>query len=58
MELTWASYLCGGVPPIKRCLIGGNWKCNGTVAQAKSLVKLLNDGGKYPLASEVRVLMM
>ena len=28
-------------------------KCNGTVAEVKKIVQILNDGGVYPLASEV-----
>jgi triosephosphate isomerase len=37
----------------KRCLIGGNWKCNGTTAQIAGIVKTLNDGGEFPQKSEV-----
>lgn len=53
MAEEWANYLANGVPPKKRMLIGGNWKCNCTVAEVDKVVKLLNDGGKFPLASEV-----
>ena len=28
----WANYLARGVPPVRRALIGGNWKCNGVTA--------------------------
>lgn len=49
----WASYLTRGVAPTKRLLIGGNWKCNGTVSEVKKVVQILNDGGLYPLSSEV-----
>lgn len=31
---------------ITKALIGGNWKCNGTVAQIKSMVEALNNAGK------------
>jgi len=34
-------------------LIGGNWKCNGTLSQVKKLVEKLNEGGSFPLESEV-----
>lgn len=37
----------------RRALIGGNWKCNGTVAQVKSLVETLNNAGEFPASSEV-----
>lgn len=28
-------------------------KCNGTVSEVKKVVQILNDGGVYPLSSEV-----
>ena len=31
----WSNYLARGVPPAKRALIGGNWKCNCTVEKVK-----------------------
>jgi len=37
----------------KRCLIGGNWKCNGTVEQIGKIVQTLNEGGTFPQKSEV-----
>mmetsp|Transcript_5222 Transcript_5222/g.6581 ORF Transcript_5222/g.6581 Transcript_5222/m.6581 type:complete len:256 (-) Transcript_5222:767-1534(-) len=37
----------------KKMLIGGNWKCNGTVEKVSSLVAMLNDGGKFPNNAEV-----
>lgn len=40
-------------PPAKRCLIGGNWKCNGTVRQVEEMINTLNSGSKYPMSSEV-----
>ena len=39
--------------PAKRFLIGGNWKANGTVEQAASIVKTLNEGGEFPEEAEV-----
>jgi len=49
----WAGYLARGTGPKKRALIGGNWKCNGTVADVKSMVARLNASGRFPLTSEV-----
>lgn len=37
----------------KRYLIGGNWKANGTVAQAEGIVQFLNEGGPFPEEAEV-----
>lgn len=28
-------------------------KCNGTVAEVKKIIKIINDSGKFPLSSEV-----
>lgn len=39
--------------PLKRCLIGGNWKCNGTVKQVDALIETLNSAGEFPPSSEV-----
>lgn len=36
-------------------LIGGNWKCNGTVESAKALIKVLNEAGPIPANVEVAV---
>ncbi|CAM9615628.1 unnamed protein product [Discosporangium mesarthrocarpum] len=36
-------------------LIGGNWKCNGTVSSVETLVTTLNDGGDFPANAEVVV---
>jgi len=36
-------------------LIGGNWKCNGTIETAKELVEILNKGGPIPAKAEVVV---
>ena len=40
-------------PMTRRALIGGNWKCNGTVAQVKTLTESLNGAGALPETSEV-----
>ena len=53
--MEFSSYLARGVPPRKRALIGGNWKCNGTVAEVQKMVERLNNCGKIPLESEVRI---
>jgi len=36
-------------------LIGGNWKCNGTLESVKALVKTLNEAGPIPANVEVVV---
>jgi triosephosphate isomerase len=51
--LTWGDYLTKGAPPSKRFLIGGNWKCNGTLASAKAIIEVLNKSGSIPPESEV-----
>jgi triosephosphate isomerase len=38
---------------IAKALIGGNWKCNGTVASVKQLVDTLNNAGSFSANSEV-----
>ena len=38
---------------IAKALIGGNWKCNGTVAQINSMVDVLNKAGPFSANSEV-----
>jgi hypothetical protein len=55
MSLDWGSYLAYGVRAYgrKTALIGGNWKCNGTIAEIKKIVDRLNSSGPYPLSSEV-----
>ena len=53
--MEWANYIARGAPPAKRCLIGGNWKCNGTVKQVEGLIQVLNNAGYLPLTSEVVV---
>lgn len=50
----WASYLARGVYPGKKMLVGGNWKCNGSVAKVNSLVEMLN-GAPVPPHVEVVV---
>eukprot|EP00587_Corethron_hystrix_P017074 CAMPEP_0113331100 /NCGR_PEP_ID=MMETSP0010_2-20120614/22260_1 /TAXON_ID=216773 ORGANISM="Corethron hystrix, Strain 308" /NCGR_SAMPLE_ID=MMETSP0010_2 /ASSEMBLY_ACC=CAM_ASM_000155 /LENGTH=268 /DNA_ID=CAMNT_0000194247 /DNA_START=311 /DNA_END=1117 /DNA_ORIENTATION=- /assembly_acc=CAM_ASM_000155 len=39
----------------RKYIIGGNWKCNGTVADVKALVKTLNECGPIPTNTEVVV---
>jgi len=51
--MEWTAYLALGVPPVKRMLIGGNWKCNGTIAEIDKIIRTLNLCGRIPLASEV-----
>jgi len=51
--MEWGTYISRGVPPAKRCLIGGNWKCNGTVKQVQGLIQMLNSAGRFPLSSEI-----
>jgi len=36
-------------------LIGGNWKCNGTLESSKALMETLNKGGAIPANAEVVV---
>jgi triosephosphate isomerase len=39
----------------RKYLIGGNWKCNGTLASAKELIETLNKAGPIPANAEVVV---
>jgi len=39
----------------RKYLIGGNWKCNGTVAANEDLVKIFNEAGPIPSNCEVVV---
>lgn len=39
----------------RKYLIGGNWKCNGTVAENEALVKVFNEAGPIPSNVEVVV---
>jgi triosephosphate isomerase len=38
---------------ITKALIGGNWKCNGTVASIKEMCEVLNAAGDFSKNSEV-----
>jgi len=38
----WSAYLARGVYVGKKMLVGGNWKCNGTIAKIGQLVEMLN----------------
>jgi triosephosphate isomerase (TIM) len=38
---------------VGRALIGGNWKCNGTVASVQSMISTLNAAGPFSSNSEV-----
>jgi len=38
---------------IAKALIGGNWKCNGTVASVKAMAEVLNKAGPFSANSEV-----
>lgn len=51
--MEWAQYLAYGVPPRKKCLIGGNWKCNGKLSEVKTWIDRLNSCGRVPLNAEV-----
>jgi len=47
-----------GEPPAegeRKYLIGGNWKCNGTMASAKELIKTFNHAGSIPANVEVAI---
>jgi len=41
--------------PERKYLIGGNWKCNGTIASAKELIKVFNEAGTIPENVEVAI---
>eukprot|EP01031_Cornospumella_fuschlensis_P010761 gene10761-13168_t len=38
---------------IAKALIGGNWKCNGTVASVRQMAEVLNKAGALSANSEV-----
>eukprot|EP01041_Mallomonas_annulata_P002452 gene2452-4762_t len=38
---------------ITNALIGGNWKCNGTIESVRSMIDVLNGAGPFPTTSEV-----
>lgn len=45
-----------GTPPAegeRKYVIGGNWKCNGTIESATALIKVLNEAGPIPANVEV-----
>lgn len=47
-----------GEPPAegeRMYLIGGNWKCNGTMASAADLIKTFNEAGPIPANVEVAI---
>lgn len=39
----------------RKYLIGGNWKCNGTIASAQELIKVFNKAGPIPANVEVAI---
>lgn len=39
----------------RKYLIGGNWKCNGTMESTKALIKTFNDAGPIPANVEVAI---
>jgi len=53
MSTTWGSYLTKGVGPSRKYLIGGNWKCNGSIQGARAVIEVINKCGPIPLESEV-----
>ena len=34
-------------------LVGGNWKCNGTLEEVAKWCKMFNEGGPIPISTEV-----
>lgn len=47
-----------GEPPAegeRKYLIGGNWKCNGTLSSVKELIKTFNEAGPIPANVEVAI---
>ena len=47
-----------GEPPKegeRKYLIGGNWKCNGTVESVKAIIKTFNEAGPIPANCEVAI---
>ena len=50
--VSWGEYLVKGVPT-RRFLIGGNWKCNGSLSSLNEVVDVLNKCGSLPVVSEV-----
>jgi len=39
----------------RKYLIGGNWKCNGTIAESEDRIKIFNEAGPIPSNVEVAV---
>jgi triosephosphate isomerase (TIM) len=39
----------------RKYLIGGNWKCNGTIAENEALIKVFNEAGPIPSNVEVAI---
>jgi triosephosphate isomerase len=42
-----------GSKKIAKALIGGNWKCNGTVSSVQAMAEVLNKAGTFSPNSEV-----
>lgn len=38
---------------LRRAVVGGNWKCNGTKAQVQQLIGMLNGVKDIPATTEV-----
>ena len=43
---------------VGRALIGGNWKCNGTLSQVNTMMETLNSAGTLSSKSEVYVIII
>jgi triosephosphate isomerase (TIM) len=39
----------------RKYLVGGNWKCNGTMAENEALIKIFNEAGPIPSNVEVAI---
>ena len=46
------------VTQLQKALIGGNWKCNGTVESVKKMINVLNAAGPLSTNSEVNLLII
>ena len=42
----------------QKALIGGNWKCNGTVDSVKKMISVLNAAGPFSANSEVQLIVV
>ena len=40
-------------PKFAKALIGGNWKCNGTVSSIRSMAEVLNKAGKMDFLTNI-----